>query len=556
MGNLLDRFVDWSLTKKHWPILIPAVGAPVVFVFTRLYFELSFRETIHLWLFWLPTGLLLILPGLLLTKKSDVYPFLIGEAFLLIGLGATVGSLAYSAPPTLPQDRLVVTITSFVPISPGAEDESNNIAHRIEQKLLEKQKLGAPLKVKRLKDRVTGEEEAERESNAIKIGRSRKGNAHLVIWGEVRKDGEELFVQPHLTVANQLENASMGRVQIGDYTSLQPTDISFKNELSQAIADAVMLIWGLAYLNTGQWEQATELFNRVDLDGGHFLKAQALLEQSRVAKNPREYIMRAVDAYEKIKAPIKENFTEGNVLPLFARLNKANALTTLAGLSPPGDAERYMRGAVDGYEMALELVTLEKWPDMWAIIQNNLANILRDKGMSLKALEATKKALEVRTRKKWPQEWAMTQNNLGAVLRDLSEQSEGEESKKFLHEAIEAFHAALEVRTENEFPQDWAQTQNNLGEALMDMGVHFGGQEGIKFLRRSVEEIKNTFRVRTAERDPLGWSSSHHNLAAALANLGSNVSGEEGTKLNQEALLSIRNALRVRRKEELPGLAA
>ncbi len=50
--------------------------------------------------------------------------------------------------PCLPEDKLVVTIVQFTPISPGAEEETDNLSHRVEQKLLEKQYEGVPWKLK------------------------------------------------------------------------------------------------------------------------------------------------------------------------------------------------------------------------------------------------------------------------------------------------------------------------------------------------------------------------------------------------------------------------
>ena len=84
-----------------------------------------------------------------------------------------------------------------------------------------------------------------------------------------------------------------------------------------------------------------------------------------------------------------------------------------------------------------------------------------------KAVSAYQSALSEFTREKFPEDWAMTQNNLGIALRALGEREEGTAR---LEEAVEALRAALEVRTRERQPLQWAMTQNNLGNALMRLG--------------------------------------------------------------------------------------
>jgi hypothetical protein len=67
--------------------------------------------------------------------------------------------------------------------------------------------------------------------------------------------------------------------------------------------------------------------------------------------------------------------------------------------------------------------------------------------------------------------WAIIQNNLGNVLLALGDRESG---TAHLEEAVGAYRKALTERTQERGPLDWAMTQNNLGNALMTLGERDG----------------------------------------------------------------------------------
>jgi len=103
------------------------------------------------------------------------------------------------------------------------------------------------------------------------------------------------------------------------------------------------------------------------------------------------------------------------------------------------EAAALLGQAVYAYRQALTVYTREQFPQQWATTQNNLANALRDQAARVKGAEAVgflvdqieavalldqavaayHQALTVYTRERFPQDWAMTQNNLANALRDL-----------------------------------------------------------------------------------------------------------------------------------------
>ena len=64
MNALVEAFVKWAMQDRRWPLLLPLAIPVVFFPFIKLYLELSFRETVDEWRFWVTSGVLIILSGL------------------------------------------------------------------------------------------------------------------------------------------------------------------------------------------------------------------------------------------------------------------------------------------------------------------------------------------------------------------------------------------------------------------------------------------------------------------------------------------------------------
>ncbi len=89
--------------------------------------------------------------------------------------------------------------------------------------------------------------------------------------------------------------------------------------------------------------------------------------------------------------------------------------------------------AVQSFEAALEVITLEDSPSEFAMLQNNLGNALQYVSSShavennLRALEAYDEALKVRTEKTTPLPYATTISNKANCLRNLPDDVEAPE---------------------------------------------------------------------------------------------------------------------------------
>jgi CHAT domain-containing protein len=146
------------------------------------------------------------------------------------------------------------------------------------------------------------------------------------------------------------------------------------------------------------------------------------------------------------------------------------AFSNLIQQFPLGNKASNMEIAIAGYEVALTVFTRERFPQDWAMTQNNLGatysnRIAGEKRENLEqAIACYTQALEEPTRERFPQDWARTQNNLGNAYRDRI----AGEKRENLEQAIACYTQALEERTRERFPYEWARTQNNLGNAYRD----------------------------------------------------------------------------------------
>jgi tetratricopeptide (TPR) repeat protein len=159
----------------------------------------------------------------------------------------------------------------------------------------------------------------------------------------------------------------------------------------------------------------------------------------------------------------------------------------------------------------------DRYPALWARVQNNLGNALsilgeraNDSNLLLQAVDAYKSASLERTRGSAPIAWAGMQDNLGTVLSILGVR---ENDSERLRQAVDAYHKALHELLPDRAPLDWARTQNNLGNALKNLGMQEGDSTQ---LRQAVDAYKYALSKRTQESVPLGWAMTQSNMGNAL----------------------------------------
>jgi CHAT domain-containing protein len=184
--------------------------------------------------------------------------------------------------------------------------------------------------------------------------------------------------------------------------------------------------------------------------------------------------------------------------------------------------------AIECYQLALSVYTLEAYPEDWATTQMNLAvayqhRIRGERAANLEqSIECYQLALSVRTRDAYPEQWAMTQMNLAVAYSD---RIRGERAAN-LEQSIECYQLALSVYTLDAYPEQWATTQMNLAVAYSD---RIRGERAAN-LEQSIECYQLALSVRTRDAYPEQWAMTQMNLAVAYRN---RIRGERAANLEQ-----------------------
>jgi len=221
---------------------------------------------------------------------------------------------------------------------------------------------------------------------------------------------------------------------------------------------------------------------------------------------------------------VLNNRQPGSEMSAQTQNNLANAYSNRINGSRAENLER----AIEFYEAALTVYTLEDFPEKWAITQNNLAIAYsyRINGSRAENLERAIKfydaALTVRTREDFPEYWADTQNNIAAAYTHRINGSRAEN----LERAIKFYDAALTVLTLEDFREKWAATQHNLAAAYSE---RINGSRA-ENLERAIEFFEAALTVRTLEDFREDWAMTQNNLANAYSN---RINGSRAENLEQ-----------------------
>ena len=198
-----------------------------------------------------------------------------------------------------------------------------------------------------------------------------------------------------------------------------------------------------------------------------------------------------------------------------------------------GSRAENLERAIEFYQAALTVYTLENFPEKWAMTQNNLAAAYSDrvKGSRAenleRAIEFYEAALTVYSLEDFPEDWAMTQNNLANAYTKRINGSRAEN----LERAIEFFQAALTVRTLEDFPEKWAETQNNLAVAY---SYRINGSRP-ENLERAIEFFQAALTVYTLEDFPFNNLLTLNNLGWAYLDKLNYINPEKSEDTNQKA---------------------
>ena len=192
-----------------------------------------------------------------------------------------------------------------------------------------------------------------------------------------------------------------------------------------------------------------------------------------------------------------------------------------------GDLQLVQLNFVKGqayYQKALQLLPPSDKENRGQYL-NGLGNSFQEAGVRTKgtdiqkflreAATAYRDALTVYTKERFPQQWAMTQNNLGTVLGRQGTRTSGKAGIRLLAEAVTAHSEALTVHTKNQFPQQWAKSQYELGNVLRDQAIRTGGEAGKALIRQAIDAYELALQVWTMDTLSGAWEATTFNRMIA-----------------------------------------
>ncbi len=196
-----------------------------------------------------------------------------------------------------------------------------------------------------------------------------------------------------------------------------------------------------------------------------------------------------------------------------ALLGMGTALRTIESQGPD-----LLLEAKTAYEEALPILEERASPEELAEAQMNLGLVLQElAGFNLaelkEALHLYQRAVRVFTGEKYPQEYAILQNNIAIAYLSVSLSPEAEEMRQAL--AVQSLEQALKWVTLIDHPREYAMLQNNLANTLQYLPSTHPIDNNLRALKAYDEALK----VRTARDTPVEYANTISNKANVLYNL-------------------------------------
>ncbi len=125
INKLIDIFIEWAKHRNRWPLLFLLL-IPFAFIFTKSYFELSFKDTLSYSSFWIASGLIFILSGILyltvfLQGLHQLRHFWISGPLIICGATILIGGYygmrggEYVAYMESNQEKILTVLKEWIP---------------------------------------------------------------------------------------------------------------------------------------------------------------------------------------------------------------------------------------------------------------------------------------------------------------------------------------------------------------------------------------------------------------------------------------------------------
>ncbi|MBD2773917.1 hypothetical protein [Iningainema tapete] len=218
----------------------------------------------------------------------------------------------------------------------------------------------------------------------------------------------------------------------------------------------------------------------------------------------------AVELYAQAEQLCGEDYL---FLKARAKAGMASVLRTI-----PDVGAEFLQRSLALYSEALPILQQFAKPAEVAEAQMNLGLVLQSLvpfnlariGDSIKAYQ---EALKVFTWEKYPQEYAILQNNIAIAYLSMPMTSQQDYLRQGL--AVQTFEEALKHIRLIEHPREYAMLQNNLGNALQ----YLPSAHPVDNILQAIAAYDEALKVRSAHSTPLEYANTISNKANALSGL-------------------------------------
>ena len=250
-----------------------------------------------------------------------------------------------------------------------------------------------------------------------------------------------------------------------------------------------------------------------DADATPAERAEMLMEiamglQQR-PKSP-DQLHAAVSLYDKAIAitPEDEHLLRARVIA-----RKGTALQAI-----PEDGTQALEQARAAFEQAIPTLVDFGKPEELAEAEMNLGVVVQNlasagRARITDAISAYQRALRTFDAKRFPQEYAILQNNLATAFMAIPFTDERSKMREAL--AVQAFEEGLKVVNIIDHPSEFAMLQNNLGNALQ----YASSSHVVENNLRALDAYDEALKVRTRDTTPIEYANTVSNKANCLWNL-------------------------------------
>jgi len=190
--------------------------------------------------------------------------------------------------------------------------------------------------------------------------------------------------------------------------------------------------------------------------------------------------------------------------------------TALQAIPEPGTT--FLEQARAAFEQAIPTLIDFGRPEELAEAEMNLGVVIQNltgagRARITDAISAYQRALRTFDKIRFPQEFAILQNNLATAFLSMPFTDERGKMREAL--AVQAFEEGLKLVNLIDHPAEYAMLQNNLGNALQYASSSHTAENNL----RALDAYEEALKVRTRETSPVEYANTISNRANCLWNL-------------------------------------